>query len=68
MGAALGSQHIGEMENARTHTEYRRSLDLYLKTNEVVPEIVAVDKHPSYFSTVFGQVVTASRGIPVVSV
>lgn len=55
-GAATLSQHIGDLEDARTRDEYLAALDLYRGLFAFTPEVVAVDLHPDYASTRIGEV------------
>jgi hydrogenase maturation protein HypF len=54
-GQAILSQHIGDLENAEIHAEFRKALALYRQMFGFAPEIVAVDAHPDYLSTRHGQ-------------
>jgi hydrogenase maturation protein HypF len=67
-GRAVVSQHIGDLENAATHADYRANLALFERLFRFAPDIVAVDAHPDYHATQFGEVLTAERGLPVARV
>lgn len=54
-GQAILSQHIGDLENPAAHRDYRKNLELYCQTNQFTPTRIAVDLHPDYFSTRFGE-------------
>lgn len=54
-GQAVLSQHLGDLEDAATFAEYRRSLALYCKLFDHAPHILAIDRHPQYLSTQLGQ-------------
>ncbi|MDQ3560659.1 MAG: carbamoyltransferase HypF, partial [Pseudomonadota bacterium] len=47
-GQAVLSQHLGDLENAPTFDDYRRTLDLTLRLFDHRPRICAVDRHPDY--------------------
>lgn len=54
-GLAILSHHIGDLETATTHTDYRRAIDDYQHLFEQQPQIVAVDQHPEYLSAKLGR-------------
>ncbi|MGI9027157.1 MAG: carbamoyltransferase HypF [Burkholderiaceae bacterium] len=62
-GTAIVSHHIGDLEEARTHDDYRRTIEQYLKLFEHEPQLVAVDLHPEYLSTKHGRTCAKSRSI-----
>lgn len=48
---AFVSQHIGDMENIETFTQFENALNLYKRLFRIEPEICAYDLHPEYLST-----------------
>ena len=62
------SQHIGDLEDARTCEDYERSIELFLRLYEFEPGAVAVDLHPEYLSSKFGRALARERGLPLVEV
>ncbi len=54
-GQAVLSQHIGDLESAPAHADYRRNLALYGATFAHRPVAIAVDLHPEYLSTKLGR-------------
>jgi len=60
-GRAIVSQHIGDLENAAVQQDYRQAIDLYRKLNAFRPVKIAVDKHPGYLSTQYGQILAATE-------
>ncbi|MDP6627578.1 MAG: carbamoyltransferase HypF, partial [Methanopyri archaeon] len=48
---AFLSQHIGDLENARTFDAYREMIDQCKTLFRIEPKLVAHDLHPDYFST-----------------
>ena len=54
-GQAVVGQHIGDLENAAVQHDYRKAIDLYRQLYDFCPERVAVDLHPGYLSTQYGQ-------------
>ncbi|MCW8920331.1 MAG: carbamoyltransferase HypF [Sedimenticola sp.] len=65
---AIVSQHMGDLENAATLTEYQRTLELYSKLFEHVPDMVVIDRHPNYLSSQWGESLAADSDIPLVKV
>jgi hydrogenase maturation protein HypF len=62
-GQAILSQHMGDLEDAATFAEYRRSLALYRELFDHMPDILAVDRHPQYLSTRLGEEWAARDGL-----
>ena len=67
-GEAIISQHIGDLEDAATHADYRSALGLYRQLYAFAPDVVAVDRHPDYLSTQWGRAIAAEEGVPLVEV
>ncbi|PLX39125.1 MAG: carbamoyltransferase HypF [Hyphomicrobiales bacterium] len=61
-GQAILSQHIGDLEEAGTHADYRKMLALYRDIFRFEPEVIAVDAHPDYLSTQWGEALAAETG------
>ncbi|HSO84831.1 carbamoyltransferase HypF [Thiocapsa sp.] len=67
-GQAILSQHLGDLEDAKTAREFERTLALYLDLFQVVPEALAVDLHPDYRSSLIGRDRAARDGLPLIGV
>ncbi len=67
-GQAILSQHLGDLEDARTWKEYERTLFLYQQLFEHQPAAIIVDKHPGYRSTQLGQQWAKEQGLPLIEV
>jgi len=67
-GQAIVSQHIGDLEQAPCHADYRTGMALYRRLFGFVPQRVAVDAHPDYLSTQWGEGIAAEAGIPLQTV
>ncbi|MBT3072072.1 carbamoyltransferase HypF [Rhodomicrobium sp. Az07] len=65
---AILSQHMGDLEDAATHADYRANLALYQRLFRFAPDIIAVDAHPDYHATRLGEALAAERGLPVARV
>lgn len=63
--SAYVSQHLGDLENARTLDHYGKVVGDFCKFFEIEPKIVAYDMHPDYFSTQFARSFEAERKIAV---
>jgi hydrogenase maturation protein HypF len=62
------TQHLGDLEEARTAREYARTLGLYLDLFAHRPERCAVDLHPDYRSTQTGRAHAAEVGLALETV
>jgi hydrogenase maturation protein HypF len=62
-GQAILSQHLGDLEDARTFAEYERTVDLYARLFDHRPECLVVDAHPEYRATRFGRAWSARAGL-----
>lgn len=67
-GQAILSQHLGDLEEAKTARESARTLALYLELFQLTPRLLAVDQHPDYRSSLVGHDWAARAGLPLVSV
>lgn len=67
-GQAILTQHLGDLEDARTAREYERTLDLYLQLFAHRPQSLAVDLHPDYRSTLAGRERAAKEGLELVAI
>ncbi|WP_435103325.1 carbamoyltransferase HypF [Arhodomonas sp. AD133] len=67
-GAAIVSQHMGDLANAATYADYRRNLARYAELFDHRPAFVAVDRHPDYLAGKLGSDYAAREGLPVTTV
>ncbi len=67
-GEAIISQHIGDLDDSATHADYRKALALYRDLFQFAPATVAVDLHPDYPSTVWGEALAEAEGLPLLRV
>ncbi len=67
-GEVVLSHHIGDLENAASFTDYRRSIDAYRALFVHQPTAIAVDRHPDYLSTRLGYELAAHEALPVIAV
>lgn len=61
---AFLSQYIGDLKNFETFGFYEESVEKFFRLFRVEPKIAAIDLHPDYFSTKFGN----SLGIKTISI
>ncbi len=67
-GEAIPSQHLGDLEDATSFAAYRDAVDLYRKLFRFEPECIAVDLHPDYLSTQWGETIAAETGARLLKV
>ncbi len=67
-GQAIVSQHMGDLEEAATHADYRRNLELYRNLFRFEPQTVAADAHPDYISTKWGLALAEDGALSAISV
>ncbi len=67
-GAAILSQHQGDLEDAETFDEYQANLKLYESIYDHRPEALVADRHPEYLSTKLAEKEAQSRNLPLAKV
>ncbi|TCT20209.1 carbamoyltransferase HypF [Thiobaca trueperi] len=67
-GQAVLSQHLGDLEEARTAREYEDSIRLYRELFQHRPQRLAVDLHPDYRSSLIGREQAVRAGLPLIGV
>jgi hydrogenase maturation protein HypF len=67
-GQAILSQHLGDLEDARTAREYDATIRRYLDLFQHHPQWLAVDLHPDYRSSLSGRDWAVRAGLPLISV
>jgi hydrogenase maturation protein HypF len=67
-GHAILSQHMGDLEDARTYADYRHNIALYRTLFDHAPSALAVDQHPEYLSSKLGHRWAAEQRLPVLEV
>ncbi|WP_051953403.1 carbamoyltransferase HypF, partial [Methylocapsa aurea] len=65
-GDAILSQHLGDLEDARTLADFEHALNLFTALYDHEPEAIAVDLHPEYLSTKLGRRVASDKGLPLI--
>ena len=64
----LVGPHIGDLQNASTHTTLEWTIDRYEKLFSIQPEKIIVDSHPQFFSSHLGERIGKSSQISVIPV
>ncbi|HEY8036478.1 MAG TPA: carbamoyltransferase HypF [Methylobacter sp.] len=67
-GQAVVAQHIGDLENAAVQRDYRNAIDLYKNLYGFKPKQIAIDNHPGYLSTQYGQTLAETEAAVLVPV
>lgn len=67
-GKATLSQHLGDLEDARTSDAWERSLTLYRNLYQHTPQAIVVDLHPDYRSTRYGHDLAEREGFELIEV
>jgi len=67
-GQAILSQHLGDLEEARTAAAYERTIRLYRSLFQHRPRVLAVDSHPDYRSSQLGREWAAGEDLELVEV
>ena len=62
------SPHIGDLDNPAACRALEEMVERLLDTLRIVPERVACDRHPDFFSSRFAAAFAAERGLPGVTV
>jgi hydrogenase maturation protein HypF len=62
------SHHIGDMENLETLGSYRSAYTHFKTLFRIRPQAIAVDLHPDYLATRFGQDEAVKQSLPLISV
>lgn len=67
-GEAIVSQHIGDLEDARTLQDFEHMLSLLRQLYDHRAGVIAVDCHPDYLSTKLGRQMARDDGLPLIAV
>jgi hydrogenase maturation protein HypF len=67
-GAAILSQHQGDLEDIRTFDDYRKNLALYTKLFDHAPVALIADLHPEYISSKLARERAAVDALPLMQV
>ena len=58
------SQHLGDLEHARTYANFKRAVDDLLELFAVKPQWIAHDLHPTYVSTMYAAQLARELHVP----
>lgn len=67
-GAAITSQHLGDLENMPTFEAYQNAIALYTDLFDHQPTARAVDAHPDYLSAKYGRELNEEEAMPLIEV
>lgn len=65
---AVLSQHIGDLQDTKTYSDFQRTLNLYQNLYRFTPEVIAIDQHPQYHSSSFGSDVSRNNNVALIKV
>ncbi len=64
-GAAIVSQHIGDMDDAATRRDAARLRDLFWQMQDFRPAVIAADMHPGYHGRRVAEELAAELDVPL---
>ena len=67
-GAAILSQHQGDLEDLSTFEDYQKNLNLYAKIYDHRPRLLVADMHPEYLSAKLAKQRAAEDKLPLLEV
>ena len=67
-GQAVVSQHLGDLQLMDVIKDYQASIDRYLALFDHEPSVIAIDQHPQYFSSHYGQQLSVANNLPLIKV
>ncbi len=67
-GAAILSQHQGDLEDVSTFEDYQKNLHLYSRIYDHEPRLLVADKHPEYLSAKLARQRAAENNLPLLEV
>ena len=67
-GHAFPSQHMGDLKNLETLTNWEEQIEHFAKLFDIAPEAIACDMHPDYLSTAYAEERAEREGIPLLRV
>lgn len=67
-GQAILSQHMGDLEDARTYADYQYNIALYRDLYQHRPVALAIDQHPEYLSSKWGREWSDERDLELLEI
>jgi hydrogenase maturation protein HypF len=67
-GAAIVSQHQGDLEDVSTFEDYQKNLQLYSRIYDHQPRLLVADMHPEYLSTKLAKQRAAADNLSLIEV
>jgi hydrogenase maturation protein HypF len=65
---AFLSHHIGDLENYETLRSFESGIEHFERLFRIQPGFIAVDMHPNYLATRYGQALAAEKNLPILQV
>jgi hydrogenase maturation protein HypF len=62
------SHHIGDLENLETFSSFTQGIEHFKRLFHLEPTAIAVDLHPDFLSTLYGQSLSREQNIPLFKV
>ncbi len=62
------SQYLGNLEIFEAQVNYKKVVKHFMKLFSAKPEIILLDKHPDYFTSIFGSQLAKNYNIPIYKV
>jgi len=62
------SPHIGDLFNYPTFLDFKKQIANFCNLLKAKPEVIAIDLHPNYFSSIFGKELAKEKGIKLIEV
>jgi hydrogenase maturation protein HypF len=67
-GAAIVSQHQGDLEDVSTFEDYQKNLHLYSRIYDHQPRLLVADLHPEYLSTKLAKQRASADDLPLIEI
>ena len=67
-GYIFPSQHIGDLKNLETFSNYAQQIRHFRRMFDISPEALACDMHPDYMSSEYGAELAENEGLPLIRI
>lgn len=67
-GRAMVSPYMGELSALSNYEHFQQSIDSYAELLHFTPQQIAIDAHPAYHASQWGEALAAERGLPLLAV
>ncbi len=62
------SQYLGDLDNFETQENYKHTLHHFLAIFQTKPELLLIDEHPQYATTIYGKEMAIQLDLPTVAI